>query len=242
MIARCPVFASRRSRRGFSLLEVVVASTLLLLVLTIVGQLTVGAFRTYKRSDIGVSAYRHAVSGLDALMRELRGCEEIVFPLSARVRWSAGRELNTALGQSCTVIMRRRGLDGDRATHLALCYDGEQGVVRRHLLVGFRASSLPQTNAVVLESLEGVAHSRVVATGVKGLSFWTVPASECFGACLAGVRLEVALEEAPATGSVNVAGGGANLGMTSESNAGQCGGLARLTSMPIVSEVEVRGI
>ncbi len=168
----CRGYAQRCSAKGLSLLEGLITLGLFSLVLVLAGNLALAAFQHNADSSDGNVRLRRAAVVLDAMSRELRQCEQVLWPRD--IDWRGGQTLK---GKGSNVLFAAK-LRKNATGHAVVGYFFSAS---RHTLERRLYPSSYQFSSQSLRAQSGWKQRETLLDGIVEVAFGGCRVSDCFG-------------------------------------------------------------
>ena len=181
-------FRTSRGRQcGISLPELLIVGACLLLITSLIGRLGLTSVKNYQHSANGMQAMRTASLGLESMSRELRYCDEILWPKLNPEIWYDGYLVKANNNDGLRFIFRKLGEDSARSSIVGFHWDSKTRILTRCL---YKPEFIPNKNN--LDEDKFVLNKRVLGREVCNLSINSLNCRLRGGAHFLEVSLTVA--------------------------------------------------
>lgn len=155
----------KRKSWGITIVELLICCALTVLFLGLVGRLSLASMRSYKHSEMGMRAMRSAALALEVMSRDLRSCEEILWPKVDRKIWRQGYHLSANDKVGFKFIFRQAPDQDGKASIVGFHWDSESRILTRCL---YKPGFEPRADN--LSSPEQINSQRILARELSSIS------------------------------------------------------------------------
>lgn len=143
----------KRKILGITIVELLICCALTVLFIGLVGQLSMASMRNYKHCEMGMRAMRSAALAMEIMSRDLRSCEQILWPKVSTEAWRQGYHLNNNDKVGFKFIFRQAPSANGKSSIIGFHWDSESKVLTRCLYrPGFRPRSDNLTDSSQISS------------------------------------------------------------------------------------------
>lgn len=155
----------RRKSLGITLVELLICCALTVLFVSLVGQLSLASVRNYKHSEMGMRAMRSAAIAMEVMSRDLRSCEQILWPRISANTWRQGYSLCGDDKLGFKFIFRQAPAADGKVSIVGFHWDSESKILTRCL---YRPEFKP--NADNLSDPKQINSRRILARELSSIS------------------------------------------------------------------------
>lgn len=118
---------------GITIVELLICCALTVLFIGLVGQLSLASMRNYKHCEMGMRAMRSAALAMEIMSRDLRSCEQILWPKINAEAWRQGYQLNSNEKIGFKFIFRQAPDANGRSSIIGFHWDSKSKILTRCL-------------------------------------------------------------------------------------------------------------
>ncbi len=155
----------RRKNWGITIVELLICCALTVLFIGMVGQLSMASMHCYKHSEMGMRAMRSAALAMEVMGRDLRSCEQILWPKVNAETWRRGYRLCGNDKISFKFVFRQAPAADGKASIIGFHWDSKSKVLSKCL---YKPGFKPETYN--LANPEQIISRRILARELSSIA------------------------------------------------------------------------
>lgn len=161
--------SKRRKTRGVTIVELLICCALTVLFIGLVAQISVASMHNYKHSEMGMRAMRSASLALENMSRDLRSCDQVLWPKVSAETWRNGYELKGNDKVSFKLVFRQAPSANGQVSIIGFHWDSKSKILTKCL---YQPNFKPRADN--LSNDEQIISKRILARDLSSIALNSV--------------------------------------------------------------------
>ena len=157
--------AFKKKVLGATIVELLICCALTVLFIGLVAQISVASMRNYKHSEMGMRAMRSAALALEIMSRDLRSCEQILWPKVSSETWRKGYQLKGNDKIGFRFVFRQAPSPDGEASIIGFHWDSKSKILTKCL---YKPNFKPRSDN--LANSEYILSQRILARELSSIA------------------------------------------------------------------------